>query len=224
MTKDDSILIKGVAILLMLFLHLFNRLENVDICSNLLYLGNTPMVYLLTRATNPVAFFLILGGYGLYVVESENKNYGLWKKVINLFVHYWIAMLIFVAIGAFVVGMDKYPGGIVDVIENVTAFHPTWNGETWFLFPYLLLVVSSRYLFQLIDKVNVFVVLIIAFVLYRGAAWCIINDGNLFGNHTFAYMPIYYCYVLFSFLLGAVMAKYSVCDILGKYRVNGICY
>ena len=56
---------KGIAILLMLFYHLFNQMRYVDLCDCLIYIGDAPAVYILSRAANPVAFFLVLGGYGM---------------------------------------------------------------------------------------------------------------------------------------------------------------
>ena len=65
MSKEQSTIIKGVAILLMIFLHLFNHDVTGD-CTPLLYIGNTPFVTILTRACGPVPFFLIVSGYGLH--------------------------------------------------------------------------------------------------------------------------------------------------------------
>ena len=66
MTKDDTQMLKGVAILLMLWLHLFNRIENVDLCHNLVSLHGKPLAHFLAGCADPVAFFLFLSGYGLY--------------------------------------------------------------------------------------------------------------------------------------------------------------
>lgn len=61
MTRQQSQMMKGVAILLMIFLHLFNQEGNVALCHNLLFIDGIPLVSILSRAANPVAFFLILG-------------------------------------------------------------------------------------------------------------------------------------------------------------------
>lgn len=143
MNKTESLILKGVAILLMLYLHLFNQMQNVDLCSSLLYIGNLPLAFLLSRATNPVPFFLILSGYGLYTVIRKNSQYNILRKMRRLYIHYWITLSIFVPLGAWIVGCDRYPGSIITIIKNVTAWHTTWNGEIWFLFPYLLLVVCK---------------------------------------------------------------------------------
>lgn len=68
MSKEYTNYLKGAAILMMLFLHLFQNLE-WDISLNcLLYVGDIPLIYYIARMCNPVPFFLILSGYGLYAV------------------------------------------------------------------------------------------------------------------------------------------------------------
>ena len=66
MSKTYSQYLKGIAILMMVFLHLF---MNQKTCMNLetpFTIDGIPLVYYITRMTNPVAFYLILSGYGLY--------------------------------------------------------------------------------------------------------------------------------------------------------------
>lgn len=77
-SKADTMAVKGVAILFMLFAHLFNRLQLVDLSTPLAYVGEQPLVYLLIFAMNPVHFFIFLSGYGL---SLSNKNGGGVKDV-----------------------------------------------------------------------------------------------------------------------------------------------
>ena len=72
MSKQESLIVKGVAILLMLYFHLFHREWSMELCQTYLSVGDEPLVHWLTRATNPVAFFLILSGYGLYVSRGSS--------------------------------------------------------------------------------------------------------------------------------------------------------
>ena len=65
MSKQESLMMKGVAILLMVFLHLF-KINYADLYYSLIYVGNTPLAAIIARMANPVPFFLILSGYGLY--------------------------------------------------------------------------------------------------------------------------------------------------------------
>lgn len=50
MTRQQTQMMKGVAILLMIFLHLFNQSSNVDLCHNLIYIGGEPLALILSRA------------------------------------------------------------------------------------------------------------------------------------------------------------------------------
>ena len=141
-SKHESQVLKGVSILLMLFLHLFNQMRNVDLCNSLFFIGDQPLVYLLTRASNPVAFFLILGGYGMYIVYKKGDAHRV-SRIIKLLIHFWIITIIFVTIGH-IMFPDRYPGSFITVIKNFTGYRTTYNGELWFLFPYIFSLMSTK--------------------------------------------------------------------------------
>lgn len=71
MSKEYTGYLKGVAILLMVFLHLFTNKETDVNLGFLLSINDTPLIYYLTRMCNPVPFFLILSGYGLYTIYNK---------------------------------------------------------------------------------------------------------------------------------------------------------
>ena len=225
MDKNESIILKGVAILFMLFLHLFNQMSNVELCHNFLYIVETPLVHILSRATSPVSFFIILSGYGLYKVQSRG-NYNVIKKLWNLYKHYWITLLIFVPLGAFIVGTHKYPGDPIDIINNVTAWNTSYNGEIWFLFPYCLLALSSNTIFKIMAKLSPIIYLAIILLIYFCCGYCISRYGaSYLYTHKLAYMPILYLELLFSFSMGAYMAKYDIVrkfDRIKDWRIGGI--
>lgn len=219
MIKEESKIMKGVAILLMLYGHLFFLQSDTNLCTCFVNICGKPLVELLTRASNPVAFFLILSGYGLYIVENNN-NYNIIKKIRNLYVHYWITLFIFVPLGAFIAGTDKYPGSWINIISNVTAWGTTWNAPIWFFFPYMLLSLSSRFLFRLLDRLNAWLFMCGSLFLTFVAMFCISRYGDsYFFNHQLVYMPILYLDCLFPFTAGAWMAKYNIVE---KLRDNSL--
>lgn len=57
LSKEKSTIIKGIAISLMLFLHLFDY-HNADGCINFFHIVGMPLASWLARACNPVAIFL----------------------------------------------------------------------------------------------------------------------------------------------------------------------
>ena len=90
-------MLKGVAIFMMLFLHLFNSPNLLDSCHPLFFIGDVPIVSILTRVCKPVEFFLMLSGYGLYYIYSHNRDMG-WKaqgkRLLRLYITYWIILLV----------------------------------------------------------------------------------------------------------------------------------
>lgn len=218
LTVHDTSVMKGVAILLMLFLHLFNGLDNVALCMTCVSINDIPLVHLLTRCANPVPFYIILSGYGLYISYVKGKVNNL-KRVTRLYVHYWISMIIFVTIGFLLCGSDIYPGSGVKILENVTGWHTTYNGQIWFLFPYVLVTISSPVIFKFIDKFNPWAAFIATGVIYF-LAYCAVSFYGVtyLYSHQLAYMPVLYLSFLFPFSVGVIMSKY---DIIGKVNIKG---
>lgn len=206
MTRQQSQMLKGVAILLMIFLHLFNQSANVELCHNLLFLDGTPLALILSRACNPVAFFLILGGYGLYRVYEKGDRHH-WSRLLKLMIHYWIILIIFLSIGHFI-KPSSYPGGLLTIISNFTGYEATYNGEMWFLLPYIILSASSPWLFRLMANFKASTIVIAALLIHLCTSFCISRYGAAFlYHHYWAYNPLLVFHLLFSFCLGAVAAR-----------------
>ena len=219
MSKQESQELKGVAILMMLFLHLFNHISNVQLCSIYLYINDEPLVYILTRMTNPVAFFVMLSGYGLYATWKKGDKHR-WTRIITLVLHYWLILFIFVSIGMSVVP-SKYPGTWGNIVQNLTAYNTTYNSEHWFLFPYILLALSSPFLFRICDKVNKFVVIGVSYIIYLVTCFLISRYGETYlFTHMLVYHPILYGSLLFNFLVGALACKNRWLKLYEHPKVN----
>ena len=77
MSKQETQIIKGIALLMMLWLHLFSNVEQTQTCTNLIYIDGLPLASILARACPPVGFFIFWGGYGLYYTyrKGNDKHY-----------------------------------------------------------------------------------------------------------------------------------------------------
>lgn len=120
MTKESSGYLKGIAILMMVFLHLFNNLQNDMTLGYLLTIGDMPVIYYLTRMCNPVPFFLILSGYGLYSTYIKTGEVKPWKRVSNLYIHLGIIYFLLLPLACWV-RPEMYPGTVMTFIENATS-------------------------------------------------------------------------------------------------------
>lgn len=216
MTKIESQIMKGVAILLMIFLHLFNMPSNVALCDNLIFINGIPFVEILSRATSPVAFFLILGGYGLYkvwLIGDRNR----WSRLFKLFFHWWIIMTIFVAIGHFLYP-DRFPGNLIKFILNGVGYLTSYNSEMWFLLPYVILSASAPWLFKVMNRFSPIGVIAATLCLHILTSFTISRYGSIYlFSHPFEYNVLLPFHLLFNFSLGAMAAR---CNFFERLKLS----
>lgn len=153
-TKDRSTLIKGIVILMMVWLHLFNK-NHTDLCECLIYVCGEPLVKWLSNACNPVWFFVLLSGYGLaYTYEKGRLQFmGQLRRIFKLYMHYWIILAVFLFLGWYLYP-DRYPGSWYRLFVNMTGWKTNYNFEMWFLLPYSLVAITSRYIILGIERLG----------------------------------------------------------------------
>lgn len=226
MTKQDSLLIKGLAILMMLFLHLFNSIENCNLASPLIMIGDVPLIFYLTRACGPVPIFMFVSGLGLYISYKSSpqlfKKKNL-KRLLKLYIHFWLILSIFLIIGH-MFNPKLYPGSFIELVKNYSSIYYTYNSTYWFLAPYTLIALSSIYIFNIIDKMPYLLTLAIAYIINLCTSYIISRYGKLYlFDNVWAYTPILYFHLLFPFVLGVICVKtgfWGIIEIL-KTKVNG---
>ena len=64
-SRTETNILKGIAIIMMLWLHLFSKGNEIGNYTDFNLANEQPLAYFLTRLCTPVSFFLILSGYGL---------------------------------------------------------------------------------------------------------------------------------------------------------------
>ena len=222
MSREDSTILKGIAILMMLFLHLFNHLGDTTPLYNIIYINDIPLVHWLTRACNPVHFYLILGGYGMYCKYEYGKDKRHVTRLLNLFYHYWIILLIAISL-AYIIHGTNYLTDTKTIFLNITALHTTWNLECWFLFPYIILSFVSPWLFKMIEKIPTGGVIAGSFILFALATHCRDMYSDAIQNHVpipfyifCLQLPIICLTLLFPFLIGAIARKHCVFEIISE--------
>lgn len=219
MTKDESTIIKGIAILMMLFLHLFNGLIH-DIHPDFLnepyqplfFIGDHPIEYILTRCCRPVPFFFILSGYGIGYMYTNGKLSinSQARRLFHIFIAYWISLLLFVSIGHFM-GDENYPGDIWKLIGNVTSYSDSYNLSMWFLFPYTMICLSSVLFIKIIEhRKSYLVALIITGLIYGVTGYIIKNHIHEIGYASVSGHLLQYLQYLFPFTCGIILERTSV--------------
>ena len=150
----------------------------------------------------------MLSGYGLYASYNSTGSVKWWKRTKNLYFHLWIIYLIFLPI-ACIMKPDKYPGGLIDFVENMFSLRCSYNTEQWFLMPYLILLAISLPLFRLIDKLRPCIALLLALAVEMAYifSYKVLGVG---GVHDFLsiFIQLYLAMgFLLPFILGALAKK-----------------
>lgn len=210
MSKEQTTIFKGIAILMMLFYHLYGGADIEQWCTPLIYVGDKPLVGLLSRACYPVTFFLIFTGYGLSYSFYQGKLTIVIqiRRLLRLYIFYWVISVVFVSIGM-VVDPSNYPKSWLHVVANITAIHCTYNGEAWFLFPYMLICLSSlwvvRWLMAIRKPLHVLLAIVIYAVCLIGVKHIVVTDSIV---GALLLQPVYYVVLLFYFSLGVILYRW----------------
>ncbi|RQO31928.1 acyltransferase [Taibaiella sp. KBW10] len=210
----QSKILKTIAILMMLCLHLFNTLDYKYLFTPLVFVGSKPLIYYISLFCDAcVPIFAFVSGYGLFFnFQKEGKQYSVKnrKRLLKLYINYWIILIIFVGILSHILSHPIAPHSWAKFLLNFTALIGSYNGAWWFLLIYILLVLSAPFLFKLVLKYNIVVILLATFVLYVLSFYLRIYRPNIFQNHFLQWLQtngtLYGC-TLLPFLAGAIAQK-----------------
>ena len=104
LSKKETNMIKGLASLFLVFLHLFNTREYTGNIQSILLIKEVPVEYYISLVTGAcVSMYLFCSGYGLSMI-SKNKDIYIkdnLARILKLLINYWIILIIFVVIGHF---------------------------------------------------------------------------------------------------------------------------
>ena len=155
MNKETSLELKGIAILLMLLLHLFNTQERVAACTTyFMFWNHKPLVYALSRVAGfCVPIYLFVSGYGHAISLLRGRlNFGhCLQRIRKLYVNFWLIFFIFIPIACWV-QPTAYPRGATVFLQNMIGLDFSYNKEWWFLLPYVVLALLSPFLFRAVAQ------------------------------------------------------------------------
>ena len=109
MKKEDSLALKGVAIIMMLLYHLFYCGNGGGRIPDIVYFDEIHQwgVVRFSEICYPVSLYVLLSGYGLYSTFENSTWVKILKKVAYIYLHLWIIYLVFLPIASYMV-KDNY--------------------------------------------------------------------------------------------------------------------
>lgn len=218
-SRDKTAIAKGLAILLMVYHHLFafpDRITAVDY-SPIMMVDGLPLDQLIGEFGKLcVGIFLFLSGFGLYK-SYESKGYFTFqqgiKRGINFFTLYWIIFLIFIPIGLkFFDDTLRYTWNTKQFFYNLLGLIHTYNGEWWFVPVYIELVILFPLLIRMIENNAVFV----SYLSFMGVFLSpfFLHADDFFPNNELVQIAIIHLSLDLSwqivFITGIFFAKYSL--------------
>lgn len=214
-SKEQSTLFKGILILMMIFLHLFDN-NHIGLCTNTIIVGNKPLALWLHNACGPVGFFLLLSGYGLaYTFYNGNMSFAKQgKRIFKLYVNYLVILLFFVFIGSFI--STKYPGSLQEFVYNIIGWSYFYNAELWFFLPYCILSILSPIIIRGVDYLGNIRTLLLTGFIHICTCFIISRYGDQYlYNNMLLYRPLQPFHFLYSFTVGIVF--YRIKEINWKF-------
>lgn len=229
-SRGESMQMKGIAIMVMLFLHLFNSPGKIASATPLIYLGETPLVLVLGRfAGICVGLYLFLSGFGQYCLWRRETGAGMrlreqmranFYRVRSLYKRLWmIGGLCVFLLASF--GLNSFEISFASLIGNASGWRCSFNATWWFLFPWGVVCLVSPLLFKLIlngDSVLTDILKTTAVVVCGTGGGALMIAIYVAGKIPLPYW-VYQIMVVLSllpvFTLGALAAKWNL---LGVFR------
>lgn len=192
LTRDDSQMIKGVAILWMLFHHLFAFPDRIP--KELHYSQLVTTIASFGRVCVPM--FLFISGYGLAKASHKSLRY-FWKRIKGFYFRYWLVFILFIPL-FFVRGNLTFQP--LEFLLNVTAIKPTYNGEWWFIPLYLFVLLIT----PIVYKLDVRITLILTYLLT-----CFYFFATRFEQFSFLLVFISDLWPIAAYGMGILVAAYE---------------
>lgn len=230
LSKKDTKMTQGLAIISMVVLHLFCR-KGADVYGTpLLWINDSvPFVYYLGfLAEICVPLYCLCSGYAHYRLGETNgltikRNS---KRLLKFLINFWIILVIFSIVGL-IVKSEDIPVSFTEFLGNVFLYKLSYNGAWWFVATYVLLVSLSFPLFRLVEKANGILLFIIMagqmlfFWLYDSTIKEAISINPFMSIVATQFVNLVGD-VLFSYVSGMLIAKYNVVTFIKKKNIKNI--
>lgn len=227
-TKQDTKVIKGIAILLMLCHHLFafsERLNGVSYVSMPFINGTTAAMFLANFSKICVTLFTLLGGYGAYfsISRAKSRTEVVGRHLFQLYTSYWKIFIIAIPV-SLLLGLPHESPLFADLIYCFLGLRFTYCNEWWFVTPFAVLSVFSPLIVDFADRRNaslqsslLWLVCVNAVIYYIIPP--IMRIPSLAGfSQTVFWVEIYTTMTLLpAYAFGAVLARHNVFSAVKDY-------
>lgn len=163
LTKDESKILKGIAILFMIGLHLYNTLDYENLYQPILKWGE-PLIYYISFLFDAcVPIYCFCSGYAMYLKQSIHIKDNI-KRIFKFMKRYWIVLVLTCIVGI-ILHNPSIPDNVLTFIGNLTLVNISYVGAWWFVQTYVLLILLTPFIIKMINKYEK-ITLLVVFVIY----------------------------------------------------------
>ena len=224
-SKRDTTVIKGVAICLMLWHHLFTfpeRLIDISFISLPFIGGNSLATSLGQFGKICVAMFALLSGYGTYLTgKKDNTDAMTGRRLLKMYKAFWSVFFVAVPI-SLLIGATRPDPLWEDMIYGALGLRFSYCNEWWFITPLAILIIMFPFIRRFVDREKgsfltdvLWLVVINAFIQYvlpQLTKTPVLSKLDA----SFFWLELYTTLTLLpAFAIGCTLAKY---DIFSKVR------
>ena len=222
-SKNHTLIAKGLAMILMLFDHLF-WIQNGEYISlfPLLKNGNSLEWEIGSVGNICVGMFLALSGYGMYCTIEKNKNYTLvdsLKRIKKIWLTYTTITILFLSIDLI---FGKIEFDFIKILLNIFLLDFSYNNYAWFMITYVVIMLVFPLCYRFYSKINwlmqigLVIGIKVAIVLINYVLQSIIDVPEMVYKtfiEPFMFLP--------AFLIGYICAEYHIFEKIYEKYIEG---
>lgn len=157
-------MLKGVAIMSMLMLHLFCRRSDLPY-TPLLWIGDRPLIYFFGLFGDIcVAVYCFVSGYahGMTAPQAYQRR---WSRLLRFMIRFWTIAAAFAIVGL-IVGDPYVPGSLYEFVLNCLTIKNSYNGAWWYANTYILLIALMPVSIRFVERNPVWLTVVASFIFY----------------------------------------------------------
>lgn len=168
LTKNDSKMLQGLAVMAMVILHLFDRMDYQELFRPLIFFKEIPLSFYIAQLSDFCVFcFAFCSGYAHMKLSEQTGYYSRrLHGLLRLLVQYWIIIVVFSIVSISTGSGSFMPGNLKTLAGNVFLYKITYNGAWWYMWAYTLIVLISPAILRLCKKWHPLLMLTAGFGIY----------------------------------------------------------
>ncbi len=221
-SRDDTAVGKAVAIILMLVHHLFGFKSRLGEGMQYIPMFSGDVEYIAGGFGKLcVAIFIFMSGFGTYLALSGKSNLfkKIGKKIFGVYKKYWAVFFVFIPVGM-LLGVERIKVDAKAFLLNLTAIDTSYNGEWWFITPFIIITLVSPLIVRFADRkwlghISVdLIIALVASVYLTNFAVELCNSPAVepFFTTPFGEGIVEAIEFIPAFFMGVVVAKYKLFD------------